>query len=337
MNRRRAALALALLAAVIAALLSLTLGRHHIPPAQVLSEIVAWASGSPGSGSAIHSILFEIRLPRICAACVIGASLAMSGAAFQGLFRNPMVSSDMLGASAGAGFGAALAILLGGHPAVVQTAAFACGLLAVGVASAIGHAVARGSSAGMIALVLAGVLVSTLFSAGIAATKFCADPTNTLPAITFWLMGGLSDVRGSQLAWLLPLSACGAIPLLLLRHRLDIMCFGDDEARSLGIDVSWMRPVIVLCATLLTTASVALCGMIGFVGLVIPHLARLLVGARHADVLPVSCLLGSVFLLGVDDVARCAFPLEVPLGILCSLIGAPFFLWLLVRGRRGWQ
>lgn len=334
-SSNRVAFLVLVLAGVAVLLVSLTLGRFHIAIPDALCLIADRLNGSdaPRSDPAA-TILFDVRLPRILAAFLIGGALSLSGAAYQGLFRNPMVSPDMLGASAGAGFGAAVAILLSWNMAFVQLSAFACGLLAVGIAFTIGNAVGKGAA--IIVLVLAGMLVSTIFSSGIAMTKFCADPNNTLPAITFWLMGGLADVRAGHLPWLVPLILLGTIPLLLLRWRFDILCFGEEEAQSMGIDVRRIRLLIVACATLLTSVSVAMCGIIGFVGLVIPHMARLMLGANHAAVLPASLLLGGSFLVVVDDVARCVFPVEIPLGILSSLIGAPFFLYLMVKGRRSW-
>jgi iron complex transport system permease protein len=247
-----------------------------------------------------------------------------------------MVSPDLLGASAGAGFGAALAILLSWSMVLVQLSAFICGLVAVGIAYFISKAVAKNSQANIIVLVLAGILVSTIFSSCISITKLCADTDNTLPAITFWLMGGLADIHTRHLVWLLPSLLLGATPLLLIRWKFNILSFGDEEAQALGIDVGLNRLLVICCATLLTSVSVAMCGMIGFVGLVIPHMARLIFGANHEIVLPASLLLGGIFLVLVDDMARCVFPVEVPLGILCSLIGAPFFLFLLVKGRSTW-
>lgn len=332
-------LALVALSLTFAAVLigSLALGRFPVSLPEILRLFSArlFDSTTDLSGPAA-TILFDVRVPRILAAALIGAALALSGAAYQGLFRNPMVSPDLLGASAGAGFGAALAILLAWNTVLVQASAFGFGLLAVAVAFFIGNAVGKGTQSGIIVLVLAGILVSTIFASCISITKLVADPDNALPAITFWLMGGLSGIRGEHLGRLLLPLLGGAVPLLLLRWKFDILSFGDEEAQSLGVDVRRVRLLVVCCATLLTSASVALCGMIGFVGLVIPHMARLIFGAGHAIVLPASLLLGGIFLILIDDVARCAFPVEIPLGILCSLIGAPVFLYLLVKGRNSW-
>lgn len=244
-----------------------------------------------------------------------------------------MVSPDILGVAAGAGFGAALAILLGWSAAGVQLCAFLTGLAAVLATTAIGLWRAGG---GTLALVLAGIIVGTVFSAAISLVKYLADPHNTLPAITFWLMGSLASVTAAELAMAaLPMLA-GLAMLTLLRWRLNLLSFGDDEARALGVDVTRTRAVVIVAATLMTAASVAISGVIGLVGLIVPHLARLLVGPNYRVLLPTCTVLGAALLLAVDDCARVLAAGEVPLGILTSLIGAPFFLALLSNGRKGW-
>ena len=322
-----------LLAPLAAIMLALSLGRYGLTSA----ELWAALSGdfSTPQNAVAHTILWQVRLPRIAAALLVGGALALSGATYQGLFRNPMVSPDILGASAGAAFGAALAILWSRSFVEVQLMAFGCGLAAVTTTTLISRIIGRGRDP-MLLLVLTGMVVSTLFAAFISMIKFVADPYSKLPAITFWLMGGLSSVDGGDIGRLsLPL-VLGTLPLLLLRWRLDVLSFGEEEAQALGLNTRRLRLLFILAATLLTAAAVSVCGMIGWVGLIIPHLTRLLVGPDHHRLLPATLLVGSTFLLLVDTLARCLFALEIPLGILTAIVGAPFFLGLLLRGGRGW-
>lgn len=283
----------------------------------------------------LRTVLLEIRLPRVISALLIGASMALSGASYQGMFRNPMVSPDILGASAGAGFGAALALLFSRSAGEVQALAFFFGLLAVGLTLTVTKTIARRGSATLV-LVLTGMVVSTLFSSLISITKYVADPDSKLPSITFWLMGGLSSVGTRDVILLSFLFLIGALPLFLIRWKLNVLSFGEEEARALGIDVRKMRLAVIFASTLLTASCVSICGLVGWIGLIVPHMGRLLVGPNFRDLLPASTLLGALFLLVVDDVARCAFAAEIPLGILTALIGAPFFLYLLMKGKKGW-
>ncbi len=309
---------------VVALLVSMALGQYPIPfplPDQ--------------KDPMLETILFEIRLPRVLAAVMIGGAMALSGASYQGMFRNPMVSPDILGASAGAGFGAALAILFSCNAGEIQIMAFLFGLLAVGLTLLVSKTISRKGNMTLI-LVLTGMVVSTLFSSLISITKYVADPDSKLPSITFWLMGGLSSVGSRDVKLLFVLFLVGAIPLLLVRWRLNVLSFGDEEAQGMGVDVPKLRLTVILASTLLTAACVSLCGLVGWIGLVVPHMARLLVGPNFKDLLPASTFLGAFFLLIVDDVARCAFSVEIPLGILTALIGAPFFLYLLMKGKKGW-
>ncbi|HBE76206.1 MAG TPA: iron ABC transporter permease [Firmicutes bacterium] len=327
------ALALSL---VVAFLISCAVGRYAIPlPLLVkifLSKIIGLKATWPET---LETVLFSVRLPRILAAMMVGGSLALAGGTYQGLFKNPMVSPDILGASAGAGFGAALAILCSLNMVGIQIAAFVFGLAAVALTYLIGRAVGRGNNA-LLVLVLTGMVVSTLFSSFISMTKYVADPDNKLPAITFWLMGGLSTVGSKDVFKAFIPILIGAVPLFLLRWRLNALSFGEEEAKALGINTERIRLAVILCSTLLTASSVAIGGMVGWVGLVIPHFSRMIVGPNYKTLLPVSLLIGSSFLLVVDDVARSVFAMEIPLGILTSIIGAPFFVYLLMKGRRGW-
>ena len=245
------------------------------------------------------------------------------------MFRNPMVSPDLLGASTGACFGAALAILFGASYAVITASSFLFGLAAVGLTYLVGRLSRIRST---LAMVLAGMMVGSLFSAGTSFIKLVADTTDQLPAITYWLMGALTSVRLDDLHFAMVPILCGLIPLFFLRWRLNLLSVSEAEARSMGVNTRLLRLLVILCATLATAASVSISGMIGWVGLVIPHICRLLVGQDTQRLLPCSMLLGASFLMLVDDLARCLTTGEIPLGILTALVGAPLFLYLIVKG-----
>lgn len=321
---------------VASVLVSFLLGRFDIGVLELLRLLaVPFTGPHAGVADSTATVVYSVRVPRIGAAVLVGAALAVSGSAYQGLFRNPMVSPDILGTAAGAGLGATLAILADMPPLAIQFAAFVCGLLAVGLTWTIAATVARGTHAALV-LVLSGMVVASLFMACISIAKYLADPFAKLPAITFWLMGGLASVGLGDLRLALLPAVVGFIPLVLLRWRINVLSFGEEEARALGIDTTRLRLAVVVCTTLLTSAAVSLAGMVGWVGLVVPHLARMLVGPDYRQLLPASLLLGGVFMLGVDNVARTAFAMEIPLGILTSLVGAPFFIALLLRGKLHW-
>lgn len=281
---------------------------------------------------AAETVILQIRLPRVLAAVAVGAALSAAGAAYQSLFRNPLVSPDILGVSSGAAFGAVIGIFLSLPVVGIEAASFAGGLAAVLIAYAIAAAI-RGRDT-VLVLVLAGVVIGALFGAGVGLLKYLADPYNQLPAITFWLLGSLAAVNPGDLASLLPAVAVGLVPLALLRWRIDVMTLGDEEAAALGLDTKRLRIVVIAAATLMTSAAVAASGIIGWVGLVIPHLARLVVGPAFARLLPVSILFGGGFLLAVDTVARTLGHVELPLGVLTAALGTPVFLWLLAFSRR---
>lgn len=276
-----------------------------------------------------ENVLFAVRLPRVAAAALIGAALSVAGVSYQGMFRNPMVSPDILGASTGAGFGAAIAILLGASYAGISVAAFVCGLSAVLLA----YLVSRlGRTNQTVAMILAGMMVSSLFSAATSYIKLVADTQQQLPAITYWLMGSLSSIKQRDVLFLLIPFALGMIPLLALRWRMNLLTVGEEEAQAIGINTTLLRLVVIVCATLLTSSSVAVSGMIGWVGLVIPHFTRMLFGYDYRRLLPASALFGGAFLLVVDDIARLATTGEIPLGILTAFVGAPLFLYLILTG-----
>ncbi len=282
-----------------------------------------------------ETVVLQVRGPRILAALLVGAALAAAGTAYQGMFRNPLVSPDILGVSAGAALGAVLGIFFSQNALVIQLGAFAGGLGAVGVVYAVGANVRRHDP--ILSLILAGIVLGTLLGAFIALIKYLADPYNQLPAITYWLLGSLAAIAPSDLALAAPFALAGLVPLYLLRWRMNLLSLSDDEARALGVPVARLRLAVVCAATLMTAAAVAISGIIGWVGLLIPHAARMLIGPEFSRLLPLSMLLGAAFLLAVDTLARTAAPIEIPPGVLTALIGTPFFLWLFVSARRAWQ
>jgi len=281
-----------------------------------------------------HTVLFSVRLPRILAALLVGSALSTAGVSFQGVFRNPLVSPYILGVGAGSGFGACLGILLWDNHLVIQLLAFAFGLLAMFAAISMGK-VSKGT--GTLAFVLSGIIVSSIFTALISLAKYVADPYDELPEIVFWLMGSLSSIRYVDLIWIIVPMFIGTLVLFLLRWRINILSLGDEEARSLGVNVDKMRLIIIICATLVTSAAVSISGVIGWVGLVVPHISRMIVGPNYNRLLPMSMVVGASFMLLVDDLARTVTATEIPLGIITSLVGAPLFAYLIKRGRMGWN
>ncbi len=275
-------------------------------------------------------VFWQIRLPRILAALLLGAALAGAGTTYQGMFRNPLVSPDILGVAAGAGLGACIAILFGLSSLLIQLYAFCGGLLIVAGVWLITRKVTRHEP--VLTLVLVGIALSTLCGAGISLIKTLADPYTQLPSITFWLLGGLSTITRHDLWFSAPLIIAGSVPLLLLRWRINLLTLSDDEAQSLGSNVGRLRLGLVVCATLITASTVAIAGIIGWIGLVVPHIGRLLAGNNHQQLLPVSMGVGAILLLITDTLARDISNTEIPLGIITAFIGAPFFLLLLLRG-----
>jgi iron complex transport system permease protein len=311
-----------------------TVGAYPLTPLDLAGAIWRALTGAPRV-SPLDVVVMEVRLPRILAAALAGAALAAAGAAYQGLFRNPLVSPDILGVSSGAGLGAVVGIFLALPIAAIQLTAFVGGLVTVGLVYAI-SATVRGREPTLV-LVLAGVVVGSLAGAAISLLKVVADPYDQLPAITFWLLGSLASIRKGDVLVALPLVLVGLVPLILLRWRINVLSLGDEEARALGVNAGRLRIVVVAAATLITSSVVAISGVIGWVGLVMPHIARMLVGPDFRRLLPASMLLGATYLVLVDTLARSIARVETPLGILTAMIGAPFFLWLLARGQRGWD
>jgi len=315
-------------------LAAIGIGKYPLSLGDIASAVGGAIIGaSPPDQASI--VLFSIRVPRILAAVLVGAALAAAGAAYQGLFRNPLVSPDILGVSAGAGLGAVLGIFLSLPVAGVQLFAFAGGLATVALVYFIGSLVQNREP--VLVLVLAGVVVGSLAGAGISLLKILADPYDQLPAIVFWLLGSLSSVRSAEVWSSAPLVLLGLVPLVLLRWRINVLSLGDDEAKALGVEAGRLRLIVIAAATLMTASVVAVAGVIGWIGLVIPHLARMLVGPDFNRLLPASLLIGGGYMLLIDTLARTIAAIEIPLGVLTAIIGAPFFLWLLARGEDGWS
>lgn len=279
------------------------------------------------------TVVLQVRLPRIIGAVLVGGALAAAGAGYQSMFRNPLVSPGILGVSAGAGFGAALALLIGMPWPVVQLMAFVNGIIAALLALGISRVLGRGST---VVLVLAGVIVSTLFQAFISITQYLANPDDTLPTITFWLMGGLGRMRLDDLALPSIIMLICLIAMYLVRWPVTVLAAGDDEAAALGVRRAVVWGVVITAATLMTASAVSMAGIVGWVGLVMPHLARFLIGPSFDRLLPAAVVMGAGFLVLVDDVARSSPGMELPLGVLTALIGAPFFVFLLARARKHW-
>lgn len=310
-------------------IISFRLGRYPIQTkdlfAILLSKFFAvhyfWTSQT-------EAILFNVRLPRIILACLVGCCLSAAGASYQGVFQNPMAAPDILGASAGSAFGAALAILHYGNSHMITISAFCFGLLSVSLVYLISK---RTKGNNVLGLILSGIMVSSIFSAGTSYIKLVADPTDQLPAITYWLIGSLAAATMSQVKFAIIPMVVGLLILFLLKWQLNLLTMGDEEARTMGVNARLIRLLVIISSTMVTAASVSVTGMIGWVGLVIPHLARRIVGNNYKHLMSATMVLGAIFLLMVDNVSRNLMAIEIPLGILTALIGAPFFIYLITR------
>jgi len=329
--RTATVLAVLLIVLIAVTMIASGIGPYSISPLDVARAVLRRLSGGSDRGT-VDTIVFNIRLPRVVAAAFVGAALAAAGAAYQSLFRNPLVSPDILGVSTGAGLGAVVGILVGLPVVFIQLMGFAGGLLTVTVVVVLARSLRGGSD--ILVLVLAGIVVGALAGAAISLVKVLADPYDQLPAITFWLLGSLAGVKANDIAATIPVVLLGLAPLILLRWRIGVLSLGDDEARALGVEVSRLRAIVIVAATLVTASVVAISGVIGWVGLMVPHMARLLVGPRFDRLLPASILLGAAFMIAVDTLARSAARIEIPLGVLTAVIGGPIFVWLLAHNRR---
>lgn len=311
-------------------LLSFVVGRYGVPLGQVVRILLSGVLplGQTWTDNMAIAVL-NVRLPRILLACLVGCGLSAAGTGYQTVFQNPMAAPDILGASSGACFGAALAIMTGQGAVMITVFAFLASLLSVALVYLVGNHT-RGNR--VVNLLLAGIMVGSLFSACTSYIKLVADPTNQLPQITYWLMGSLSGTRMGTVRFAAVCMAVGLVPLLLLRWRMNLLTLSPDEARAMGVHTDRLRLAVILSSTVLTAAAVSVSGMIGWVGLVIPHLSRRIVGSDCRRLMPMACLFGAAFLLLVDNMARCLTATEIPIGILTAFVGAPFFIYLMVRG-----
>lgn len=314
--------------------ISFMMGRYPVAPVDVIKTILSPFIPSLAVSPQVTSIVFNIRLPRIIAALVVGASLAVAGASFQGIFQNPLVSPDLLGVSQGAAFGAAIAILLNMGNFFIQLSAFVFGIISVAITYVISKSYKAG---GILLLVLSGTAVSAFFKALVSGAKFMADPYDKLPQIVYWLMGSLSSVNFDKLAMIVIPLIIGIAVIMILRWHLNVLSMGDEEAQSLGLNPNNLRILIITACTLVTSAAVSISGIIGWVGLVVPHMTRIIVGPDHKILLPASLSIGASFLLLIDNISRTAISIEVPIGILTAIIGVPIFLYLLRKGYSEWS
>lgn len=334
-KNHRATLLVLFLLALAVGFGSLFLGRYPIPlttMVRVLSSRILPIARD--WGPTVETVVFNIRFPRVILAMFVGAGLSISGAAFQGMFQNPLVSPDILGVTAGGGFGAALAILLSGRPTVIQLSAIVFGMTAVILTYLISRVY---KTTPTLMLVLSGIVVGSIFSALLSLAKYVADPRDKLPTIVFWLMGSLATVSKSDVVSTCPPMLLGIISLLLVRWRINLLSMGDTEARALGVNTEVLKAIIIVASTVVTACSVSVCGVVGWVGLVIPHIGRMLVGPDHKVLLPASLAIGAIYLTLIDDLARSLIGAEIPLGILTAIIGAPFFAFMLRRTKGGWS
>ena len=312
---------------------SFLIGRYPIAPLDVIRTLLSPIFPTLEVSRTITTVVFQIRLPRIIAAVLVGASLSIAGAAFQGIFKNPLVSSDLLGVSNGAGFGAALGILISGVGFITQAFAFVFGIIAVSITYMISRSYKAG---GLLVLVLSGVAISAFFSALISAIKYIADPMDKLPEIVYWLMGSLAKVTMDQIAIVIIPIFIGCAIIFIFRWHINLLAMGDEEAQSLGLNPSKLRLIVIVGATLVTSAAVSISGIIGWMGLVVPHMVRMLVGPDNRILIPASLSFGASFLLLIDNISRAIIPIEIPIGILTAVIGVPLFLYLLRKGYSQW-
>lgn len=308
------------------ALIAMGLGRFSMSPAEVLATLFPGALSGVEVTQTMQNVVYNIRVPRVLLALLSGAGLSVAGASFQSLFSNPLATPDTLGVATGASFGAALGILLGLNMALVQVLALASGVLAVVVVYAVSRV--RGTSS-MIMIILGGMVVSALFSALVSLIKYVADPQDVLPSITFWLMGSLSGTNYETLLLGAPFIIAGTLLIYALRWRLNALSLNEEEAHTLGVNVRLVRALVVLGSTMVTASVVSMCGLIGWVGLLIPHISRMMLGNDNRRVVPASVVLGAAFMLVIDTVARTVTASEIPVSILTAVIGAPVFIALL--------
>lgn len=315
-------------AVVVCAAASLMIGRYSVSFNDLWATLDAHIHGTPAPNSTVHSVIFDLRLPRILLAILIGAGLAVSGACFQSLFANPLATPDTLGVAAGTCVGAVIGLLLDWNLLGVQLAALTAGLVTVTITTTVAR---HRGGINVIMLVLAGVIVAALANASLSLLKMIADPTSQLPEIIYWLMGSLAGIKYQAIALGAPFIVVGSAIIYALRWQLNILSLSEDEARASGVNVRLLRMVLVVAATLVTASVVSMCGQVGWIGLLVPHMAKMLCGANNRHVIPVSLLLGASIMMIIDTTSRSLTPSEIPVSIITAIIGAPFFIVLLRR------
>ena len=323
---------LLILLPILAALIALGIGRIGIAPSQVVSSVIGKLTGHSELPELTEKTLWQLRFPRILLAILAGAGLSAAGCAFQSLFANPLATPDTLGVASGASFGAALGILMGLRLIGIQMVSLLMGFAAVSLTWLCG----RGKGRGLSTVVLSGIMIGSLFSALVSLVKYVADEESQLPAITYWLMGGLDRANYRTLAYGAPPIILSIFILWLIRWRMNLLPLSEEEASSSGVNIRALRAVTVLCATVMTASVVSMCGQVGWVGLLIPHMCRMKFGSNHMALIPASVSLGAVFMIAVDTLARSVSAGEIPVSILTAIIGAPFFI-VLMRRSRGWM
>lgn len=313
------------LAPILATIICLGIGRYHLSVPETVEAIIAVISGAEVDAT-VYSVLFKVRLPRIILALFVGAGLAVAGTSFQSLFSNPLATPDTLGVATGASFGAVLALLLSGNAVMVQLCALAFGLLSLFITCMVSKMNGKSS---IIMVVLSGMVVSSIFQALVSLVKYTADTEEKLPAITYWLMGSMSRASVSSLLIGVPFIVVGVGILFALRWRLNILSLNEDEAKSLGVNVKRLRMLVMVASTMVTASCVSMCGQVGWVGLLVPHAARMIYGSDNKRLIPAGIGIGATFMILIDTIARAATVAEIPVSILTALIGAPFFVLLL--------
>ena len=316
----------------LAALICLGIGRYSMSVSETVTTLFSRFTNAKVDNTA-YTVIFNVRLPRIILAAVVGAGLSCAGAAFQGLFSNPLATPDTLGVASGASFGAVLAMLIGGNMIGIQGMALIFGLISCLITFLIGRSSRRGS---IVMIVLAGLVVSSVFEALVSLMKYVADPQDELPVITYWLMGSMSRANYKNLVMGIPFIVIGIIIIFALRWRLNILSFNEDEARSLGVNVKILRVAFILASSMITASCVSMCGQVGWVGLLVPHISRMMRGNNNCKVIPVSISLGAFFMIVMDTFARSATASEIPISILTAIIGAPVFIVLLKKTGGSW-
>ena len=314
---------------LVCAALAILAGRYGVSPRQMVGAISARIGGGIYPDRKADSVVFNLRLPRITVAVLIGSGMAVSGAAFQSLFSNPLATPDTLGVASGTCVGAVVALLLGWGMSGVQLTALVAGLVTVAITTAVARR--RDGGTDVVTLVLAGVIVSAMADAVLSMLKLTADPTSKLPEITYWLMGSLAGASWSQIALAAPFIVIGSGGIVVLRWRLNVLALSEDEARAAGVDVRSLRITLIVCATVVTASVISLCGQVGWIGLIVPHAARMLTGSDNRYLIPVCLLLGASIMIFIDTVARTITASEVPVSVVTAIVGAPFFITLLRR------